>query len=57
MFTLSKTNNSFNKHQNSQKKSGKMDRNAPMTIPELDLLNFIGFLSGPPRVKYTTVLE
>ena len=26
----------------------KMDRNAPMTIPELDLLNFIGFLRGPP---------
>ena len=34
-----------------------MDRNAPMTIFELDLLNFIGFLRGPPRVKYTTVLE
>ena len=26
----------------------KMDQNAPMTIPELDLLNFIGFLRGPP---------
>ena len=25
-----------------------MDRNAPMTIPELDLLNFTGFLRGPP---------
>ena len=25
-----------------------MDQNAPMTIPELDLLNFIGFLRGPP---------
>ena len=28
-----------------------MDRNAPIAIPELDLLNFIGFLSGPARVK------
>ena len=37
--------------------SPEMDRNAPMTIFELDLLNFIGFLSGLPRVKYTTLLE
>ena len=25
-----------------------MERNVPITIPELDLLNFIGFLGGPP---------
>ena len=25
-----------------------MDRNAPMTIPELGLLDFIGFLREPP---------
>ena len=30
-----------------------MDRNVPITTPELDLLNFIGFLRGPP-VYYCT---
>ena len=32
-----------------------MDRNAPMTIPELDLLNFIGFLRGRQcKIYYCT---
>ena len=32
-----------------------MDRNAPMTIPELDLLNFIGFLTGRQyEISYCT---
>ena len=33
-----------------------MDGNAPMTIPERDLLIFIGFLVSA-SLKYTTVLE
>ena len=40
------------KHQNSQKQNGS--KCTIITFPELDLLNFIGFLRGPPvctRVK------
>ena len=34
-----------------------MDRNAPMTIPELDLLNFIGFLSDLTCTKKYALTE
>ena len=50
-FALPKTTNNFKisaYFKNIKIVRSKMDRTAPMTIPELDLFNFIGFLRGPP---------
>ena len=51
IFALTKTANSFEEFAYFffiKIDRSKMDRNAPMTIPELGLLDFIGFLRGPP---------